>query len=214
MGSILHFARPNDILCGIGYKPSERFDSKILKKLNILALRGPKTYDFLKAQGADLSKLKSLYDPGLLVRFLYQDLIQQNDYPIKNKISFLPHYRERNKNLMKQKNIHIIDIDNSVENVCQEILNSELIYTSSLHGLIFAHALNRPAVLVSPQSNEDMLKYKDYLASISVEYRPPFKDIHDAMKHNHSCSPISLNYKYEDIYLPDLELLKQHGVVV
>lgn len=208
VGSILHKARRGDVICGIGAKSEDILNLDDLKSSNIYGLRGPKTYELLKKNNINLSNVKFLYDPGLLVKFMYDF----NDIEIKkNRVIFIPHYRERNlyNNI---KGVDIVDVDNRPQDVLNEIYSSELVYTSSLHGLIFSHALGRPAILIRPQTEEPLFKYMDYYASINIPFPTIFNDLNEAMKSNKPTSPIEINVGREDFYFPDITYLKQTGI--
>lgn len=103
-------------------------------------------------------------------------------------------------------------MDNRPQDVLNEIYSSELVYTSSLHGLIFSHALGRPAILIRPQTEEPLFKYMDYYASINIPFPTIFNDLNEAMKSNKPTSPIEINVGREDFYFPDITYLKQTGI--
>jgi hypothetical protein len=57
--------------------------------------------------------------------------------------------------------------------VAREIARAPMVYSSSLHGLIVAHALGVPAVLLptgTVSHSEPSWKYDDYFSSIDEEY--------------------------------------------
>ena len=88
-----------------------------------------------------------------------------------------------------------------------EILQSEHVFSSSLHGIIFAHSLGRPASLVKNLSNEISIKYKDYYASIDHSLPKIVDDIREDCLSSLPISPVTLKLSADDFYLPDIDEL-------
>ena len=106
----------------------------------------------------------------------------------------------------------LVDIDAHPLDVFRKIEEAELVYSSSLHGIIFAHALNRPCVFVKPQTEEPILKYKDYYASINQDYVEPLDSIYDVNYKSSPMSPLSLDYRKEDFVFPSIKSLIELGI--
>jgi pyruvyltransferase len=211
VGSIAHSMLPGDILCGVGVKTRE-VPSASEAPVRVWALRGPISRDVLEAAGHDVSGIKFLLDPGLKMRFEMEEAAQR---ATPHGAIFIPHYREREKYLHSlPKGIRFVNIDDSPANVGRAILSAELVYTSSLHGIIFAHALRRPCVLVSPQTHEPMLKYEDYYASVNLPLPRALSDIWQADLATAPNSPAEIHYENSDFVLPDLALLRSSGIAV
>ncbi|MDN3522072.1 polysaccharide pyruvyl transferase family protein [Halomonas ramblicola] len=208
IGSVSHRVQHGDILCGIGTQGKA---AELPKKNNvkILGLRGPITYDEFRGKGYDLSRVRFLLDPGLLVRFMYQDDTIQ---PETGSVAFIPHYKERGHYRKLPKSIRLIDIDDYPSNVCRQIQEVEHVFSSSLHGVIFAHALGRPATLVTPKT-ESLLKYKDYYASVGLDFPVPLREFNGNEMSGLKTSPEHLVYREEDFAFPDLNTLVAQGVV-
>ena len=208
VGSIANVIRSGDLLCGIGVKHRE-IPKASDGRCKIEGLRGPISYDVFKAAGHDVSDVKFLLDPGLLARFIARRRVRH----APKGVIFIPHYRE--KTLYEKSlpsNMSLVDIDAHPLDVFRKIEEAELVYSSSLHGIIFAHALNRPCVFVKPQTEEPILKYKDYYASINQDYIEPLDSIYDANYKSSPISPLSLNYKKEDFIFPSLKSLIELGI--
>jgi pyruvyltransferase len=211
VGSTGHCMLPGDILCGVGLKTRD-IPSAAEVAVRVWALRGPLSRDIFKAAGHDVSEIKFLMDPGLKIRFEMEAAAR---YAEPDGAIFIPHYREREKYIHSlPPGIRFVDIDDSPVNIGQAILSAELVYSSSLHGVIFAHALRRPCVLVSPQTQEPMLKYEDYYASVNLPLPRPLSDIWQADLATSPNSPAEINYENSDFVLPDLELLEATGIAV
>nr|WP_221188528.1 polysaccharide pyruvyl transferase family protein [Halomonas cerina] len=173
-----------------------------------MGLRGPITYDEFKGKGYDMS-VRCLLDPGLLVRFMFSD---DTRHPDPGAVAFIPHYRERNNYRSLPRKVRMIDIDNLPQNVCRKILEVEHVFSSSLHGIVFAHALGRPATLVAPK-NESLVKYKDYYASVGLNFPLPISDFGCCNMRGLKTSPENVVYSEKDFAFPDIEMLIDKGVV-
>lgn len=208
VGSLGHRVLPGDILCGVGIKgiviPSAKNNP-----CRIFGLRGPISYEHFKKAGYDLSEVKFIKDPGLLIRF-HVDL---NRHKKPRGAAFIPHYRDRATCKSRlPRGLKYIDIDNPAAKIAEQILSSEVVYSSSLHGIIFAHALNRPCVFVRPQTTEPLVKYLDYYESIDMPMPIPLSSIHEIDFARAPLSPAGLKYAKNDFMFPDLEFLKKNKI--
>lgn len=209
VGSIGHLVEAGDVVCGIGVKTREIAPASAPSR-PVVGLRGPITYEVFAEAGYDVSSVRFLMDPGLLVGRIYPlDHVEADDRTI-----FIPHYRER----WQYRNglppgVEMIDIDASARDVARAVAGASLVYASSLHGIIFAHALGRPCVYVRPQTSEGSLKYEDYYASVGLPYRAPARDIYDALRQPKPDSPADLSIDLDDARFPDLNELEAWGIV-
>lgn len=194
IGSILTHVTKNCIVWGSGIISKEF----TIKKATFLAIRGPQTRRFLLKQGFSVPKVYG--DPALLLPNYYN--------PITKKIykyGIIPHYNDMKvvqKWYLGRKEIHIIDMmTNDIEAKTKEILACEKIISSSLHGLIVAHAYKIPAVWqkFSDEVFGDDIKYCDYLESVKLRfYQPNIREV--------QYSDFELNQMFEQ--LPTLPLEK------
>lgn len=210
VGSLSHRVMENDIVCGIGSK-GKPFPEGLGGAVEIWGLRGPITFDLFKKKGFDVSKVKFLLDPGLFIKFTvnpaYFKLVPEN-------ISFIPHYRERDAVKGKlPKGFKLIDIDSDPHEVARKILKSKIIYSSSLHGIIFSHALGRPCVFVRPQTAEPLVKFEDYFLSVGLKYPKPLENIYRFDFARDSATPADINIKKDSFVFPTLEYLKKRNVL-
>ena len=165
VGSILGKLNPDfsGVVFGSGLLlPKEtRFE-----RANYLSVRGELTKKYL---GLDPSTLTG--DLGLLAGRLYQAGEK------KYSIGFVPHYVDYEHayfNNIKQlygPNVCLIDVQNYPARVAYQISQCNLIISSSLHGLIFADAMNIPNIRIT--IGEGLLggdfKFFDYNSSIDKE---------------------------------------------
>ena len=143
-----------------------------IKNAKFLAVRGPQTRTFLLNLGYNVPEIYG--DPALLLPKYYHPKIEQI-----YKIGIIPHYRDYNKikGFYKDDNeILLIDLmSNDIEKTTDEFLKCESIVSSSLHGVIVAHAYGIPAVWqkFSDDVFGDDIKYQDYFESVDIKpYRP------------------------------------------
>lgn len=211
IGSIAHLVNKNDILAGIGFKCPD-YNIKNPENLNIYGVRGPISYDYFKRQGCNMKNVKFQLDPGLMVKFMIQD---QKLIKTPKNVVFIPHFREREQYRHNTpKGIKFVDIDDYPMNILKEILEAKMVYTSSLHGLIFSHALGVPCHLIAPQTQEPEIKYKDYYSSIGLDYIKPKSSINDVNFITDSDTPFDLKLEKEDFHFPTLSDLKNLGAIM
>lgn len=139
----------------------EKFMQKIARrKLDIRAVRGPLTRNFLVNQGY---KCPEVYgDPAILMPIIYPCFFEKK---IHNRVVVAQFYGEDGFR-KSHPNEHIVSmLTNDYKRVIDEISSSEIVYTSSLHGIILAESYGIPAVFFRglPQSVD--FKYLDYYYS-------------------------------------------------
>lgn len=164
IGSILTNVNEKCVVWGSGIISKEYN----IKKAKFLAVRGPQTRAHLVGQGYDVPEVYG--DPALLLPRYYNPKIKK-DY----KIGVIPHYKDFEKVSEWYKNddtILLIDLmTNDIEETTNQFLKCEKIVSSSLHGVIVAHAYNIPAVWqkFSGDVFGDDIKYRDYFESVKLE---------------------------------------------
>lgn len=130
------------------------------------AVRGPYTRDRIIELGYKAPS--ALGDPALLL-----PLIVSPSNCIKFQTALIPHvlhYEEVSRRYNGK--YKVINLQDPIEKIIEEITSSELILSSSLHGLIVAHAYDVNALWVNFSSKPiggDNIKFKDYFASVELE---------------------------------------------
>ncbi len=119
------------------------------RKMDIRSVRGPITRMILMEYGYEVPAIYG--DPAILMPMIYNPEVQK-----KYKVSVITHMNEERFSQYHQISI----VTDDYEAFVREIKASELIVSSSLHGIIFAEAYGVPAVLLKPRM--DLLKYYDY----------------------------------------------------
>ncbi|WP_339611877.1 polysaccharide pyruvyl transferase family protein [uncultured Planktosalinus sp.] len=167
-GSILAHVNRHCVVWGSGIILKDQ----VVKPARFLAVRGPQTSKRLLEQGY---KVPEIYgDPALLLPLYYNPPIEK-----KYTLGIVPHYNDFKavqQNYQNRKDLLIIDLmTNDIEATTNLFLSCERIVSSSLHGLIVAHAYGIPAVWVqfSDKLFGDGIKFRDYFESVKLPtYQP------------------------------------------
>lgn len=146
----------------------EEHSWKNLKNVDILALRGKLTAERM---GVDTDI--PLGDPALLVSRYYKKAWRK-----KYKLGVIPHYVDKDHELAEfaknRKDVLLIDVFDTPENVCRQVSSCRAVVSSSLHGIIVAHSYGVQAAWVelSDKVAGSGFKFRDYY---SVFDRQPDK---------------------------------------
>lgn len=207
VGSVAHRVLAGDVVAGVG---SKRADLPAAPQgVSVRGVRGPLTEQAFRDAGYGMSELAFHGDPGLLIAKMYPALAEIE--PELGRVAFIPHFRERQR-YQSGAAYEVIDIDATAEDVARQIARSEAIYTSSLHGLVWANALGRPACLIVPGTEEPEFKYRDYLQSVGLPFEPA-NSIDDALRSGVLRTP-DVTGIVSQITLPDAGELRARGVIV
>jgi len=161
IGSVLGWATEESIVWGTGFISDSDFITSIPNPKEIHAVRGPITRDILITNGIRCPEVYG--DPALLMPRYYNP-----DLPKKYKLSIIPHAIDRVL-IPKLKEIypdaHFIDITQpNIYGFIDEVIQSEHIITSALHGCITAYSY-KVAYDHIPFSNKVLgngFKFKDF----------------------------------------------------
>lgn len=163
IGSVLGIASSNTIVWGSGLIDGNI--KKLKKPKQICAVRGPKTRQILNDHNI---KCPEIYgDPALLLPRFYNPRIEK-----KYKVGVILHYVDKSMayyELFNNEDIKVIDIQqNQPMNFIDELLECELIISSSLHGLIVSDAYGVPSIWVKLSNNilGNDFKFYDYFESV------------------------------------------------
>lgn len=165
IGSILEWADSYSSICGAGLIQS----SSILrhKPKNIYCVRGPLTAFFLERQGIQAGNIYG--DPGLLLCKVYPSSNLKSTY----KIGLVPHYVDKDSDWIdfcRAQGVLIIDVLSPLDVFTKQLQQCDVILSSSLHGIVFAHSYGKPAlwVEISGKVIGDGFKFYDYYLSAGV----------------------------------------------
>ena len=139
--------------------------------LRVCAVRGPLTRERFTAAGLDCPAVYG--DPALVLPRLYTPAVTEQD-----AIGLVLHFSDRPRLeglLQAPEPFKLIDIQDPIEKVIDQIASCALVASSSLHGLIVAHAYGRPATWIEfrPLPSGDGSKFRDYLQSIACDRTRP-----------------------------------------
>jgi hypothetical protein len=173
IGSILTHVNHKCVVWGSGII-SKKYP---VKKAIFLAVRGPQTRKNLLNAGYEVPEIYG--DPALLLPRFFNPKVEK-----KYKYGVVPHYNDYklvSNWFQDNPDIHLIDMmTTDVELKTIEFLQCERIVSSSLHGIIVAHAYGIPAVWQKFSNNVfgDDIKYQDYLESVDITfYKPKIQEV-------------------------------------
>lgn len=164
IGSYIHCAKNNSFIFGSGVRTENNIESgHLYKNLNVCAVRGPLTKDFLEKKNIKVGNVFG--DPALLLPKFYQPIVNSL---LKDKIGIVPHksnFDKYNSNI-DLSIYHLINPTDSWGSVINSICSCKAILSSSLHGLICSDAYNIPNLWLDnyPLAEGDF-KFRDYFAS-------------------------------------------------
>ncbi len=215
IGSILNEANSNTVVAGAGFIKEESFLEKFPK---ILSVRGKKTLNKLQNLGVDISNIET-GDPAILISDYFEPSIDTKKY----SIGIVPHIvdTENVNNIFGNiEGVKVIDLrlgslDSSeeIEKIIEEICSCERIISSSLHGLIIAHAYGIPGAWCEFSDGVigNGFKFKDYYSSYGIEENIGPIDLRDLEDPN----TLSKIMNESHFLLPDTnqEKIKMRGVI-
>ena len=157
-GSILAEANTDTIVLGAGLGHETQRPEAFLRGFFV---RGPLT--------EKISGIKAIADPAIILPAFYTGSKTK-----KYRYGVIPHYID--SHVTVPDGMLKIDITSGIQNVVDAILQCEEIITSTLHGLIVAHAYGVPAVWAefSDKVVGGGFKFRDYLLSVDI---PPYKPL-------------------------------------
>ncbi|MGO4145612.1 polysaccharide pyruvyl transferase family protein [Paenarthrobacter sp. YAF11_1] len=155
VGSILHFALPDDVVWGSGINgkvPGRKVGST---KLDVRLLRGPRSKSHLHNMGTSAPHLFG--DPALLIPTLFPEVRGWTDVKTRD-VLVVPNLNDK---LLFDDELPMVSPRNEIWLVVRAIAQSKFVVASSLHALILADALGIPNRAVKPEA-EHHTKYMDY----------------------------------------------------
>lgn len=175
IGSLVLLGHQDAVLWGSGILLSEPegfiWKRNKYRKLDIRCVRGPETKRRLEENGYDVSRCV-MGDPGVLMPLIYKPKECE-----KREYSVIIHMAV-DKKVENQIDILTDDWQKTID----EIYNSKLIISSSLHGIILAEAYGIPAILLDEMEFPDLFKYNDYYYSTGRMEYPICKSIEEALR--------------------------------
>ncbi|WP_124391977.1 polysaccharide pyruvyl transferase family protein [Rhodococcus wratislaviensis] len=155
VGSIIRLARTGDVVWGSGVNGKSlnaRFD---FDSLDVRAVRGPLTRDFLVDRGIDVPEVYG--DPGLLVGRLWGRELAASGYP-RREVTVVPNLNDFG---LYERTSNVLHPGSPISECLARIAASDFVTGSSLHAVVLAESWGIPARLVS-SPHEPQFKYADY----------------------------------------------------
>jgi hypothetical protein len=196
-GSIIAYATKGDTVWGAGIMSGT---DRVSPGAALLAVRGPLTRARALACGADCPEIYG--DPALLLPRLHQPPARRRE-----GIGLVAHFSDRprlGEAWGTAPGVRAIDIQGGIETVIDQIAASRCVASSSLHGLIVAHAYGVPAVWIKFRDlpSGDDSKFRDYYLSVGQTPPEPLAVAYDRAEPERLAERASL-----PACLPDLDAL-------
>ena len=169
IGSILLMGHQNTTVWGTGmpFEPSKirgLFHNRYCRKLDIRAVRGPLTRQTLLKLGHECPEIYG--DPAILMPLIYTPKRREK---IINRL-IIPHFSMENMAAADQDCGQILSMKtNDYQYVIDTICSSEVVISSSLHGIILAEAYGVPAIFFQDRPERFNYKYADWYLSTGRE---------------------------------------------
>jgi pyruvyltransferase len=181
-GSVIAYAGRHSTVWGSGIING---DDSISPEATLAAVRGPLTRARALACGAACPEVYG--DPALLLPRLYTPPTRR-----RQGVGIVPHFSDMPRLATATwvtsggrcpADRRLIDVQGAVESVIDEIASCEVVASSSLHGIITAHAYGVPAAWVKfrdlPAGDDS--KFHDYFLSVGIDPPSPLRAVDDAL---------------------------------
>lgn len=159
IGSILHYAKNGDCIWGTGVHGKKTRREHNFKQLDVRAVRGPITRDFLLSLGIDCPEIYG--DPALLTPIFFRKDILSSPSSTRKDFIVIPHMHESSDKFRKYAD-RITSPSCRPVNFIRDILTADFVISSSLHGIILAEAYGIPSIYLNSNNGEPFSKYEDY----------------------------------------------------
>lgn len=167
IGSLLQWCDSDTVVCGSGLISPDMLPIAIPKK--VIAVRGPHTRCELLKIGCSVPERYG--DPGLLANEFATTEVKET-----HKYGVLLHYAHKRWLgkfgrgwIRKRDDTLYINVQQEPLKVFDEIQRCGTIISSSLHGIVFAHALSKKVAWVQyPGLVGGLYKFHDYFASVGL----------------------------------------------
>lgn len=173
VGSVLHFAKDGDTIWGSGRNGKTAEDRHSFSRLDVRAVRGPKTQAFLHSKGIDVPDVFG--DPALLIPSLDREEFVKPTSGAKTLV--VPNLNDPKSS---SRDPNVLNPRSDVRECIGRIVDSEFVVSSSLHGVVIADAFGIPNRLVKA-AHEDSFKYDDYYLGTGRKPPVPANSFSDAV---------------------------------
>ena len=186
VGSIIGMKDFDSVIWGSGIHKEESaqriVNARKYCKYDIRAVRGPITATILRIAGYNCSCIYG--DPAILMPLIYNPTMKKKKY----NISVIQHYSQANK--PKREGLNYINTATTdYKNFIDEIVLSEMVISSSLHGIILSETYGIPAILLCDGMQEEIMKFFDWYYSTGRYDVIIAKTIDEALSMSPMCLP-------------------------
>jgi pyruvyltransferase len=176
IGSILNWCDVNCIAWGPGLATQT---DGVNPEAKVVAVRGPRSWQRAKECGLKVPEIFG--DPALLLPLIYQP-----KKSLYNRPTLIPHYVDQDAVFHRYAadvaagSLSIINVLDAPETIIDQIASAEYVISSSLHGIIIAHAYGIPAAWVTfgGPIGGDGMKYYDHFEAVELN-APGVVDLQD-----------------------------------
>lgn len=158
VGSVLHHAQDDTVVWGTGRNGVIPDRAHFFERLDVRAVRGPRTAEFLRGRGIDVPEVYG--DPALLLPDLLGGRFKlgRTGGPV-----FVPNLNDFRAGLdLSGIDLPVLDPRQGWDQVVSQLLGYDTVIASSLHGLIVAEAFGIQARYIRLTQEEAPFKYLDY----------------------------------------------------
>lgn len=185
VGSILFFENQDAVVWGTGCtkEPEKNISNiihqKYMRKLDVRAVRGPKTKEALDKLGIECPEVYG--DPAMLMPLIYQPVNKKTDIT-----AVITHLKDEKEMCDRYAgDIVITDmVTDDWKKKIDMIVSAKRVISSSLHGLILAESYGVPAVLLRPKTENSLFKYEDYYLGTGRNNFPIVNSIEEGMQYD------------------------------
>lgn len=169
IGSIIGWSSGSRVVWGSGIL----YYNEKISNGEFLAVRGQYTQRRLRNLGYEVPDV--LGDPALLLPLVFNPPVEK-----KYKLGIIPHHThtESLSSLASGEGVMVIDLLDDIEVIISKVLSCEYVISTSLHGLIVAHAYGIPALWYEYREIEwhgSDVKFYDYFSSVGITEYVPFQ---------------------------------------
>lgn len=178
IGSIISFGYQDTTIWGSGliYNKENYWWSK-WRKLDIRCVRGPKTREVLLKNGYDCPE--NYGDPAILMPLIYQPYSCEKKY----EYTVVHHHFH-----LTGSEDELSPLTNDWQGFIDRLVQSKLVISSSLHGIILAEAYRVPAIMLK-EEGLDIFKFEDYYNSTGRVDFPIAENVEQALQMTPSVLP-------------------------
>lgn len=190
VGSIISWGTKNSEIWGSGFMN----EYETFKGGKIHAVRGKYTKEKLTQSGFNCPDVYG--DPALLLPLIVPPAEKKED------IGIIPHWKETKYFQSNFANkFKVIDLNtNNIHEIIAQITSCQKILSTSLHGIIVAHAYGIPALwIMKGYIDTDGFKFKDYFSSVNIPIYDGFTNIEEILSKQQNITNLFENNKIQSL---------------